>query len=48
MAAKDELLCPAINVNGSVTVFEFGNIYVCGHSLPDSIMRVTDVIGRAR
>ena len=48
MAAKDELLFPAINMNDSVTKSEFGNVYGCGHSLPDTIMRATDVIGRAR
>merc|ERR1712013_429694 len=43
MAAKGELLFPAINVNDCVTKSKFDNVYGCRHSLPDSIMRATDV-----
>jgi len=35
---------PAINVNDSVTKSKFDNIYGCRHSLPDGIMRATDVM----
>merc|ERR1719265_146349 len=35
MAAKGELLFPAINVNDCVTKSKFDNIYGCRHSLPD-------------
>merc|ERR1712151_1127364 len=44
MAAKGELLFPAINVNDCVTKAKFDNVYGCGHSLPDGIMRATDVM----
>merc|ERR1711939_1268926 len=44
MAAKGELLFPAINVNDCVTKSKFDNVYGCRHSLPDSIMRATDVM----
>merc|ERR1712070_618737 len=44
MAAKSELLFPAINVNDCVTKSKFDNVYGCRHSLPDSIMRATDVM----
>merc|ERR1711998_802108 len=44
MAGKDELLFPAINVNDCVTKSKFDNVYGCRHSLPDSIMRATDVM----
>jgi len=44
MAKADELLCPAINVNDSVTKSKFDNVYGCKHSLPDGIMRATDVM----
>merc|ERR1711974_470576 len=44
MAAKGELLFPAINVNDCVTKSKFGNVYGCRHSLPDGIMRATDVM----
>merc|ERR1711976_685079 len=44
MAAKGELLFPAINVNDCVTKSKFDNVYGCRHSLPDSIMRATDVV----
>merc|ERR1711994_878770 len=44
MAAKGELLFPAINVNDCVTKSKFDNVYGCRHSLPDGIMRATDVV----
>ena len=44
MAAKGELLFPAINVNDCVTKSKFDNVYGCRHSLTDGIMRATDVI----
>ncbi|CAE8604842.1 unnamed protein product [Polarella glacialis] len=44
MAVKGELLFPAINVNDCVTKSKFDNVYGCRHSLPDSIMRATDVM----
>merc|ERR1719275_71768 len=44
MAAKGKLLFPAINVNDCVTKSKFDNVYGCRHSLPDSIMRATDVM----
>merc|ERR1712023_172963 len=44
MAERGELLFPAINVNDCVTKSKFDNVYGCRHSLPDSIMRATDVM----
>ena len=44
MAKKNELLFPAINVNDSVTKSKFDNLYGCRHSLPDGLMRATDVM----
>merc|ERR1711972_1080241 len=44
MAAKGELLFPAINVNDCVPKSKFDNVYGCRHSLPDGIMRATDVM----
>merc|ERR1712037_757987 len=44
MAAKGELLFPAINVNDCVTKSKFDNVYGCRHSLPDGLMRATDVM----
>ena len=44
MAAKGELLFPAINVNDSVTKSKFDNVYGCRHSLIDGINRATDVM----
>merc|ERR1712005_31568 len=38
------LLFPAINVNDCVTKSKFDNVYGCRHSLPDGIMRATDVM----
>ena len=42
--ANGSLLFPAINVNDSVTKSKFDNVYGCRHSLPDGIMRATDVM----
>lgn len=44
MAKHKELLFPAINVNDCVTKSKFDNVYGCRHSLPDGIMRATDVM----
>jgi adenosylhomocysteinase len=44
MAKKGTLLFPAINVNDSVTKSKFDNLYGCRHSLPDGLMRATDVM----
>jgi len=44
MAKAGQLLFPAINVNDSVTKSKFDNVYGCRHSLPDGIMRATDVM----
>merc|ERR1712025_458853 len=44
MVTKGELLMPAINVNDCVTKSKFDNVYGCRHSLPDGIMRATDVM----
>ena len=44
MAARGELLFPAVNVNDSVTKSKFDNIYGCRHSLPDGIKRALDVM----
>merc|ERR1712147_453835 len=44
MQAEGSLLFPAINVNDSVTKCKFDNLYGCRHSLPDGIMRATDVM----
>ena len=44
MAKKGTLLFPAININDSVTKSKFDNLYGCKHSLPDGIMRATDVM----
>merc|ERR1712216_991955 len=44
MAAKGELLLRAINVNDCVTKSKFDNAYGCRHSLPDGLMRATDVM----
>ena len=43
-ARNGSLLFPAINVNDSVTKSKFDNVYGCRHSLPDGIMRATDVM----
>jgi adenosylhomocysteinase len=44
MAKKGELLYPAINVNDCVTKSKFDNVYGCRHSLPDGLLRATDVM----
>jgi len=44
MAKNKELLFPVININDSVTKTKFDNVYGCKHSLPDGIMRATDVM----
>jgi adenosylhomocysteinase len=44
MARAGTLLFPAINVNDSVTKSKFDNVYGCRHSLPDGLMRATDVM----
>ena len=44
MQASGTLLFPAINVNDSVIKSKFDNLYGCRHSLPDGLMRATDVM----
>ena len=44
MSESGNLLFSAINVNDSVTKSKFDNIYGCRHSLPDGLMRATDVM----
>ena len=44
MAASGRLMCPAINVNDSVTKSKFDNLYGCRESLVDGIKRATDVM----
>jgi len=44
MQRNGALLFSAINVNDSVTKSKFDNIYGCRHSLPDGLMRATDVM----
>merc|ERR1712176_1590731 len=44
MQMDGSLIFPAINVNDSVTKCKFDNLYGCRHSLPDGIMRATDVM----
>jgi adenosylhomocysteinase len=44
MEKAGSLLFTAINVNDSVTKSKFDNLYGCKHSLPDGIMRATDVM----
>jgi adenosylhomocysteinase len=44
MAKNGTLLFPAINVNDSATKSKFDNTYGCRHSLPDGLMRATDVM----
>lgn len=44
MMATGDLFFPAINVNDAVTKSKFDNVYGCRHSLPDGIMRATDVM----
>eukprot|EP00339_Tiarina_fusa_P004950 CAMPEP_0117012938 /NCGR_PEP_ID=MMETSP0472-20121206/10771_1 /TAXON_ID=693140 ORGANISM="Tiarina fusus, Strain LIS" /NCGR_SAMPLE_ID=MMETSP0472 /ASSEMBLY_ACC=CAM_ASM_000603 /LENGTH=485 /DNA_ID=CAMNT_0004716113 /DNA_START=17 /DNA_END=1474 /DNA_ORIENTATION=- len=44
MAETKELLFAAINVNDCVTKSKFDNLYGIRHSLPDGLMRATDVM----
>jgi len=44
MAEDGTLLCPAFNVNDSVTKSKFDNLYGCRESLLDGIKRATDVM----
>ena len=44
MMAQGTLLCPAFNVNDSVTKSKFDNLYGCRESLLDGIKRATDVM----
>jgi len=44
MEKQGSLLFPAVNVNDSVTKSKFDNLYGCKHSLPDGLMRATDVM----
>ena len=44
LAARKELLFPAINVNDSVTKSKFDNLYGCRESLADGIKRATDIM----
>lgn len=44
MARAGTLMCPAINVNDSVTKSKFDNLYGCRESLIDGIKRATDVM----
>ncbi|MDX1403237.1 MAG: adenosylhomocysteinase [Woeseiaceae bacterium] len=44
MQKEGSLLCPAFNVNDSVTKAKFDNLYGCRESLVDGIKRATDVM----
>ena len=44
MQKEGSLLCPAFNVNDSVTKSKFDNLYRCRESLVDGIKRATDVM----
>jgi adenosylhomocysteinase len=44
MQADGSLRFPAVNVNDSATKSKFDNTYGCRHSLPDGLMRATDVM----
>ena len=44
MMAENSLMCPAFNVNDSVTKSKFDNLYGCRESLVDGIKRATDVM----
>ncbi len=44
MMEEGTLLCPAFNVNDSVTKSKFDNLYGCRESLVDGIKRATDVM----
>ncbi len=44
MQKEGSLMCPAFNVNDSVTKSKFDNLYGCRESLVDGIKRATDVM----
>jgi adenosylhomocysteinase len=44
MSKQGQLLCPAMNVNDSVTKSKFDNLYGCRESFLDGIKRATDVM----
>lgn len=44
MSRNGTLLIRGINVNDAVTKSKFDNVYGCRHSLPDGLMRATDVM----
>ncbi len=44
MMADGSLMCPAFNVNDSVTKSKFDNLYGCRESLVDAIKRATDLM----
>lgn len=44
MSKEKRLKTRCINVNDAVTKSKFDNVYGCRHSLPDGIMRATDVM----
>jgi len=44
MSKAGELMLKCINVNDCVTKSKFDNVYGCRHSLPDGLMRATDVM----
>jgi adenosylhomocysteinase len=44
MEKSGKLMCPAFNVNDSVTKSKFDNLYGCRESLLDGIKRATDVM----
>ncbi len=44
MMRDGSLMCPALNVNDSVTKSKFDNLYGCRESLVDGIKRATDVM----
>jgi adenosylhomocysteinase len=44
MTEEGSLMCPAFNVNDSVTKSKFDNLYGCRESLLDGIKRATDVM----
>jgi adenosylhomocysteinase len=44
MEKAGKLMCPAMNVNDSVTKSKFDNLYGCRESLPDGLKRATDIM----
>ncbi|MFZ2619989.1 MAG: adenosylhomocysteinase, partial [Alphaproteobacteria bacterium] len=44
LAQAGKLMCPAINVNDSVTKSKFDNLYGCRESLTDGLKRATDIM----